>query len=89
MHECQFCGPARAARGRRDRMAVDEANPKLDRTIKERKEYAECNYDFDEDDGYTDEDAIDDLMDERGQDREGYCSLAGTEYCSFECPFRD
>ena len=24
-----------------------------------------------------------------GMDRDGQCSQAGTEYCDFECPFRD
>jgi hypothetical protein len=60
---------------------------KLEQRIKETKEHHECNYDYDEDDPYTDDDAIDDLMDECGQDRHGHCSLAGTEYCDFECPF--
>lgn len=37
----------------------------------------------------TDEDALEALMDECGMDRDGYCHLAATEYCDFECPFRD
>lgn len=57
----------------------------LQRRIAERKEYAECNYD--DADEFTDDDAIEELMGECGQDRNGYCSLAGTEYCDFECPF--
>lgn len=61
--------------------------------IEEEKEYMNLNYDReywdDADDGFTDEDAIENLMDECGQDRSGSCSLAGTEYCDFECPFRD
>lgn len=28
-------------------------------------------------------------MQDCGQDNEGFCSLLGTEYCDFECPFRD
>lgn len=62
---------------------------KLKQRIREMKEHHELNYDrMHDDDVYTDEDAIDDLMDECGQDRHGDCSLAGTEYCDFECPFR-
>jgi hypothetical protein len=38
--------------------------------------------DFDSPELGDDEDAC-------GQDAEGYCMLAGTEYCEFECPFRD
>lgn len=62
---------------------------KLKQRIEETKEHARCNYDYDEDYGFTDEDAIEDLMDECGQMPDGGCSLAGTEYCDFECPFRD
>jgi hypothetical protein len=65
---------------------------KLEQRIREQKEHHEINYDppdDDEFDGYTDEDAIDDLIDECGQDRDGYCSMAGSEYCSFECPFNE
>ena len=58
---------------------------KLEQAIKERKEHAECNYDDWEE--FTDSDAIDELMGECGQDGSGHCSLAGTEYCDFECPF--
>lgn len=60
---------------------------KLQQRIREQREHHELNYDMDEDDRYTDEDAIDDLMDECGHTRDGGCSLAGTEYCDFECPF--
>lgn len=28
-------------------------------------------------------------FDECGLDSEGYCQLAGTEFCDFECPLRD
>lgn len=62
---------------------------KLQQRIAETKEHHELNYDPMDDDVYSDEDAIDDLMGECGQNREGYCSLAGSEYCDFECPFRD
>lgn len=57
----------------------------LERAIRERKEYAECNYD--DADEFTDNDALDELMGECGQDGSGSCSLAGTEYCDWECPF--
>ena len=73
-------------------LALNEVAPKLRQAIAEMKEHHEINYDpvdDDEFDGYTDEDAINDLMDECGQNRDGYCSLAGSKYCEFECPFRD
>jgi hypothetical protein len=56
--------------------------------IAEMKEHHEVNYDADDDDGdYTDEDAIDDLITDCGRTNDGGCSLAGTEYCDWECPF--
>jgi hypothetical protein len=62
---------------------------RLTRAIKETKEYLEIAWDpsDDEDNGPTDEDAMDSLLDECGQTREGYCTLAGTEHCDWECPF--
>lgn len=67
-------------------MAKDmRRDARLNRAIKERKEDAECNYDDAEE--FTDDDAIDELMGECGKDRSGYCSLAGTEYCDWDCPF--
>jgi hypothetical protein len=39
----------------------------------------DLNDEFDEDDG----------LDECGQVPDGGCAMAGTEYCDFECPFRD
>lgn len=63
----------------------EKEDRRLTRAIEERKEYAECNYE----DGYefTDDDAIEELMGDCGQDASGYCSMAGTEYCDWECPF--
>lgn len=59
----------------------------LDRAIKEVKEHLEINRDWDDDDGPNDDDAIDYLMDECGRDPGGGCSMAGTEYCDWDCPF--
>lgn len=56
---------------------------KLSRAIKETREYLELNCDPDA----NDDDALDYLSDECGQDASGACSLAGTEYCDWECPF--
>lgn len=56
----------------------------LKQAIKEQKEYHELNFD---DDVYTDDDTIEDLMDECGRDSSGSCSMSGTEYCDWECPF--
>jgi len=55
----------------------------LKRAIAETKEYLQLNRDED----VTDDDALEDLMDEYGQDGSGSCSLAGTEYCDWDCPF--
>lgn len=49
----------------------------------------EDNYDDEDDLGFDDEDAIEELLSECGQTRDGDCTMAGTEYCDFECPFRD
>lgn len=74
--------------GDRGYLGYDYDDGRLHRAIEERREYASLNYDFDdEDDVFTDEDAIDELMGECGQDRNGSCSMAWTEYCDWECPF--
>jgi hypothetical protein len=65
-----------------------QEDKKLRRAIAETKDFLNLNYDpTDDDDGYTDDDAIDHLMDECGQDGDGNCSMAGTEYCDWDCPF--
>lgn len=56
---------------------------RLSRAIKETREWLEINGNPDADD----DDALDDLMSECGQDNSGGCSMAGTEYCDWECPF--
>lgn len=58
---------------------------KLNQAIANRKEFAECNYG--DPDDFTDDDAIEELMQECGKTREGFCTLAGTEYCDWDCPF--
>lgn len=58
---------------------------KLQYAIEETKEHLQINSDPDA----TDDDALDDLMGECGQDSSGSCSLAGTEYCDWECPFNE
>jgi len=64
------------------------AGTTLEQAIKEVKEFREDNYDYDDDDGPTDDDAIEALMDECGMVEDG-CNLAGTEYCDWDCPFSD
>lgn len=44
---------------------------------------------WDDNDYDDEEDEWEAAMQECGQTREGGCSLAGTEYCDFDCPFRD
>jgi len=53
--------------------------------IEELKEHAACNYDNYED--FTDDDAVDELMAGCGMTRDGQCTMAGSEYCDWECPF--
>lgn len=65
--------------------AKREQGSRLRHAIKETREYLELNYDPDPD--ADDEDAFGYLMDECGQSPGGGCSMAGSEYCDFECPF--
>jgi hypothetical protein len=58
-------------------------NGRFRRAVEETKEHLQINSDPDA----TDSDAIENLMDECGQDSSGQCSMAGSEYCDFECPF--
>jgi len=57
----------------------------LKSAIRETREWLQLNMNPDADD----DDAIDDLMGECGKDASGSCSLAGTEYCDWDCPFSD
>ena len=41
-----------------------------------------------EDDEFE-EDEYEQALSQCGITQDGYCMLAGTEYCDFECPFRD
>lgn len=41
---------------------------------------------WDQDDGEID---LEPSLDDCGMGEDGFCSLAGTEHCDFECPFRD
>lgn len=66
---------------------MSKTQSRLQTAIKETKEYLELNYDYDYDDEPTDGDALDYLADECGQDGSGSCSMAGSEYCDWECPF--
>lgn len=45
-------------------------------------------FDEDDDNSSEEEDELEEAMGECGLDREGACSLAGSEWCEFECPFR-
>jgi hypothetical protein len=69
-------------------MTEEQKDARLRRATQETKQYMDLNYDpTDDDDGYTDDDAIEHLMGECGKDPDGYCSMAGTEYCDWDCPF--
>lgn len=49
--------------------------------------------DFPDSEDFADEDGerdpFEEALGECGQTSDGDCLLAGTEYCDFECPFRD
>ena len=57
----------------------------LKTAIDETKEYLDLN--FDDKDDHSDDDAIEHLMGECGQMADGSCSMVGSEYCDWECPF--
>ena len=62
---------------------------KLEQRVRETKVWMDDNCDSDDGYEFTEDGALEALMGECGEDSQGYCSLAGTEYCEFECPFRD
>jgi len=57
----------------------------MDPRIISRQECLQCNGDP----AATIEDAYEDLEADCGMTPDGYCMNAGSEYCDFECPFRD
>lgn len=59
----------------------------LNEAIAETKDHLNLNHQHADDSDFDDEDAMDSLLDECGKGRDGSCSLAGTEYCDWECPF--
>jgi hypothetical protein len=46
------------------------------------EEFDDCPFDDDGEDMF-------DPADECGRTQDGTCMLAGTEWCDFECPYRD
>lgn len=58
------------------------ANPNA---IAETKDWLRLNMDPDA----TDQDAIEHLEGECGRMPDGSCTMAGSEYCDFECPFSE
>jgi hypothetical protein len=56
---------------------------RVSRAVKETREWLEINTNPDA----TEMDAYENLMGECGKSSSGYCSMAGSEYCDFECPF--
>lgn len=64
-------------------MDEEQAERFLQHRIKEELEWMQDNMDTD----LAEQDALDYLLGECGQTRDGSCRLAGSEYCDFECPF--
>ena len=50
-------------------------------------DWKRLNHGRDDDEDWGEEDALDDLAQECGLLEDGFCTLAGTEYCDWECPF--
>lgn len=44
-------------------------------------------YDLSEDYGSDEEDEFEQAMQDCGKTDEGFCTMAGSEYCDFRCPF--
>lgn len=63
----------------------NRASKHFRRRVDETREHLQLNGSPDADD----EDAIENLMDECGKQSDGDCLNAGSEYCDFECPFRN
>ena len=53
--------------------------------IRDIREYMNLNMDHPDDEEFSDEDAWEHAMMECGQDGTGRCSLAGTEFCDWDC----
>jgi hypothetical protein len=64
-------------------VSEDEQDRLLQHRIAEELEWMRDNMEGD----ITEQDALDHLVAECGQTRDGDCLLAGSEYCDFECPF--
>lgn len=60
-----------------------QPNYRYHQAIDETREYLEINGNPEA----TDDDAFEHLAAECGQQRDGSCTMAGSEYCDFECPF--
>ena len=56
----------------------------LNQDMRERQEWADANMSEDDADAF---DPVEDAMQQCGMTSDGYCMLAGTEYCDWECPF--
>ncbi len=65
------------------------SDDKFTQRVAETRNWMDDNCDSDDGYEFTDDDAIEHLLSECGAADEGYCTLAGTEYCDFECPFGD
>jgi hypothetical protein len=62
---------------------IPEPNDSFASRVNEMREWLEINGEPDA----TDEDAIEALEQDCGLTPEGYCTMAGSEYCDWDCPF--
>jgi len=57
--------------------------------VEEHLQHMNLNYERDDDGDFTEEDALEELAQECGKMSDGSCTLAGTEYCDWDCPFSE
>lgn len=50
-------------------------------------ENCQDDYDFEDCDGPSEIDEYEEALMNCGLDRQGFCSMAGSEYCDWDCPF--
>lgn len=60
---------------------------RLQTALDEMRVHLEDNSEYEPDDPPDEDDALDALLEECGQQPDGTCLLAGTEYCDWDCPF--
>ena len=58
-----------------------------DHRIRDMLEHMNLNWEREDGESWIEEDAVNALANECGLQGNGHCTLAGSEYCEWECPF--